>query len=142
DIKENTFVPPVVITSLQVNNKHFLNVTDSTKKVELKYNQNVFNFDFVALSYSQPDKNQYAYKLEGFDTEWNYIGNRTSATYTNLDDGTYTFKVKASNNDGVWNDKGDTIEVKILPAPWFTWWAYLIYAFIAAGIIYQIRKYS
>lgn len=142
DIKENTFVPPVVITTLQVNNKHFLNVTDSIKQVELKYNQNVFNFDFIALSYSQPDKNQYAYKLEGFDTEWNYIGNRTSATYTNLDDGTYTFKVKASNNDGVWNEKGDSFEVKVLPAPWFTWWAYLFYGVVSAFIIYQIRKYS
>ncbi|GAA3557323.1 hybrid sensor histidine kinase/response regulator transcription factor [Snuella lapsa] len=142
DINENTFVPPVSITSMQVNNKPYLNITDAVEEVVLKYNQNVFNIDFVALSYSQPSKNQYAYKLEGFDADWNYVGNKTSATYTNLDDGTYLFKVKASNNDGVWNEKGDAIVVTIRPAPWRTWWAYLIYTLIITGIILQIRKYS
>ncbi|MBJ6368080.1 hybrid sensor histidine kinase/response regulator transcription factor [Snuella sedimenti] len=141
-INENTFVPPVSITSIQVNNKPYLNITDAIEEVVLKHNQDVFNFDFVALSYSQPSKNQYAYKLEGFDADWNYIGNKTSATYTNLDDGTYLFKVKASNNDGLWNEKGDAIKVTILPAPWRTWWAYLIYTLIITGIILQIRKYS
>ena len=76
NIIENAFIPPVIITSLTVNNNPYLTITDSIKKIELDYKQNVFNFDFVALSYSQPNKNEYAYKLEGFDTDWNYIGNK------------------------------------------------------------------
>lgn len=142
DIVENSFVPPVVITALTVNNKPYLTITDSIKKIELNYKQNVFNFDFVALSYSQPNKNKYAYKLEGFDADWNYIGNKKSATYTNLDAGKYIFKVKAANNDGVWNKKGVSISMVILPAPWQTWWAYLLYAILLLGLLLIIRKYS
>ncbi|WP_242204237.1 hybrid sensor histidine kinase/response regulator transcription factor [Aestuariivivens insulae] len=142
DIVENTFVPPVSITSFKVNNKPYLNITDSISEITLKHYQNVFNFDFVALSYLQPNKNQYAYKLVGFDEDWNYVGNKKSATYTNLDDGTYTFKVKASNNDGLWNEQGTSINLRILPAPWDTWWAYLIYYSIAIGIFLVIRRYS
>ncbi|GAA4304571.1 hybrid sensor histidine kinase/response regulator transcription factor [Aestuariibaculum suncheonense] len=142
DIKQNTYEPPVSITSMQVNNKPFLSITDNIKEVSLKYDQNIFNLDFIALSYSQPLKNQYAYKLEGFDKDWNYIGNKTSATYTNIDAGTYTFKVKASNNDGLWNEIGDSITIDVLPAPWFTWWAYLLYFLLAFEIFWQIRKYS
>ncbi|MDD7887835.1 two-component regulator propeller domain-containing protein [Flavivirga sp. 57AJ16] len=142
EIIENTFVPPVTITSFNVNNKPYIKITDSTKKIILKHTQNVFNFDFVATSYSQPNKNQYAYKLEGFDKEWNYIGNKKSATYTNLDDGDYVFKVKASNNDGLWNEKGASIPITILPAPWQTWWAYLLYTLLFIGVILIFRKYS
>lgn len=142
NIAENTFIPPVTITSFKVNNKPYLNITNSTKRITLKHKQNVFNFDFVALSYSQPKKNKYAYKLEGFDLDWNYIGNKKSATYTNLDEGDYTFKVKASNNDGVWNEKGAAIPITILPAPWYTWWAYLVYIAVFAVVVFLIRKYS
>ncbi|WP_052143619.1 two-component regulator propeller domain-containing protein [Wocania ichthyoenteri] len=142
DIVENTFVPPVTITSFKVNNKPYLNITDSTDRITLKHKQNDFNFDFVALSYSQPNKNQYAYKLEGFDSDWNYIGNKKSATYTNLDEGDYVFKVKASNNDGLWNEKGATIPITILPAPWLTWWAYLLYIIVLTGLGLLILKYS
>ncbi|MBD0831636.1 hybrid sensor histidine kinase/response regulator transcription factor [Aestuariibaculum sediminum] len=142
DIKQNIYLPPVSITSMQVNNKPFLNITNETKEVTLKYNQNIFNLDFIALSYSQPLKNKYAYKLDGFDENWNYIGNKTSATYTNIDAGIYNFKVKASNNDGLWNDEGDSLIIKVLPAPWFTWWAYLLYLLLAFAIFWQIRKYS
>mgnify|MGYP000176845682 CR=1 FL=1 len=142
DIVENTFVPPVTITSFKVNNKPYLTITDSTDRITLKHKQNDFNFDFVALSFSQPNKNQYAYKLEGFDKDWNYIENKKSATYTNLDDGNYVFKVKASNNDGLWNEKGVELPITILPAPWATWWAYLLYAIILISVILLIIKYS
>ncbi|WP_418603597.1 hybrid sensor histidine kinase/response regulator transcription factor [Hwangdonia sp.] len=141
-ITENTFVPPVTITEFKVNNKPYLNISDSIQHITLKHNQNVFNFDFVALSFSQPNKNQYAYKLEGFDIEWNYIGNKKSATYTNLDSGDYIFKVKASNNDGLWNEKGAAMSLTILPAPWLTWWAYLFYALVLTAVILVVRKYS
>lgn len=141
-IIENDFIPPVIISAFQVNNKPFLNITKSVKEIILQYDQNMFSFDFVALSYSQPNKNQYAYKLEGFDPNWNYIGNKRSATYTNLDAGNYTFIVKASNDDGLWNEKGTSIKLIILPAPWKTWWAFLIYGLIFACVALMIIKYT
>ena len=141
-ITENSFVPPIYITSISVNNKSYFSSTDITKGLELTHDQNVFGFNFIALSYSQSDKNKYAYKLEGFDKDWNYIGNKKSATYTNLDPNEYVFKVKASNNDGLWNEKGQSIKITILPPFWKTWWAYLLYLFILIAAFYLIRKYS
>lgn len=142
DIIENAFIPPISITSILVNNKPRLLRDNEHKEITLKYNQNVFTFNFVAISYSQPSKNEYAYKLDGFDDDWNYVGSKKSATYTNLDSGDYTFKVKAASSNGVWNEKGETLSVKILPAPWKTWWAYLIYLLLITGIFLLIRKYS
>jgi signal transduction histidine kinase/ligand-binding sensor domain-containing protein/DNA-binding response OmpR family regulator len=141
-IVENAFIPSVYIGSILVDNKPFIEKNDAENEIELRYNQNDFSFNFVALSYSQPNKNQYAYKLEGFDTDWNYIGNKKSATYTNIDAGNYVFKVKASNSDGLWNEKGDVINVRILPAPWQTWWAYLIYLMLFITSLLVVRKYS
>ncbi|GGZ25185.1 hybrid sensor histidine kinase/response regulator [Echinicola pacifica] len=140
-IKENTFLPPIVITSLSVHNKHFLHITDSIQQIYLDHDQNVINIDFVALSYSQPEKNQYAYRLEGFDKEWNSIGNNHSATYTNLDAGEYIFRVKASNNDGLWNDEGAALPITIRSAPWRTWWAYTLYTLIIIFMVAQARRY-
>lgn len=142
EITENSFIPPVYVTSLTVNNKPYLSGNFTDRNITLTHNQNVFSFNFIALSYSQSDKNNYAYKLEGFDKDWNYVGNKKSATYTNLDAGNYTFKVKASNNDGLWNEKGQSINVKILPPFWKTWWAYLIYLILLLTILLLIRKYS
>lgn len=141
-IIENAFVPPVSITSFLVNNKPFFVEDKEARGVELNYNQNTISFNFVALSYSQPNKNQYAYKLEGFDKDWIDVGNNKSATYTNLDSGTYTFKVKAANNDGLWNEEGASMSLTIKPAPWLTWWAYLIYAVLIVVVLLIIRKYS
>ena len=142
DIDENSFIPQVLVTSILVNNKPYLSENTDKKEISLEHDQNVFSFNFVALSYSHPNKNQYAYKLEGFDKDWNYIGNKKSATYTNLDAGDYVFKIKASNSDGLWNEKGDTVIVKIKPAPWKTWWAYLLYTLFVIGALFLIRKYS
>lgn len=139
-ITENSFIPPVSITSFKVNDRRFLKKNDSLSGIILKHNQNVLDFDFVALSYSQPNKNQYAYKLDGFETKWNYVGNKKSARYTNLDAGDYTFRVKASNNDGLWNEKGESLAFTILSAPWRTWWAYSIYAFSFIGALFLIRR--
>ena len=139
-IKENVFIPPVSITGILVNNKPFLAENNSNTELTLKHNQNVFSFNFVALSYSQPTKNQYAYKLEGFDEDWNYIGNKKSATYTNLDAGEYIFKVKASNSDGLWNENYASVLVNIQPAPWKTWWAYLFYLVIILAVLWFIRR--
>lgn len=140
NIVENTFIPTVDIYSLKVSNKPFLKITDSVINVTLKHNQNDFSLDFIALSFSQPTKNNYAYKLEGFDPEWNFIGNNKMATYTNLDEGKYTFRVKASNNDGLWNEKGASLKITILPAPWKTWWAYSLYLLATLTLVYYLRK--
>ncbi|QOD62326.1 response regulator [Polaribacter haliotis] len=142
EIIENSFIPPVYVTSLFVNNQPYLSGTNIDKEITLDHNQNVFSFNFIALSYSQSDKNNYAYMLDGFDEDWNYIGNRKSATYTNLDAGNYTFKIKASNSDGLWNEKGQAVKVKILPPFWKTWWAYIIYSLLVIGALITFRKYS
>lgn len=141
-IEDNKFIPPVSITEILVNNKPFLPEDLQANKMTLTHDQNVFGFHFIALSYSQPNKNKYAYKLEGFDKDWIYIGNNKSATYTNLDAGTYVFKVKASNNHGLWNEEGASFLVNIRPAPWQTWWAYLLYGLVAFGILLIIRRYT
>ncbi|WP_373943038.1 ATP-binding protein [Polaribacter sejongensis] len=141
-ILENSFIPPVYVTSVSVNNKPYLSGSSINEKITLNHNQNVFNFNFIALSYSKSEKNEYAYRLDGFDKNWNYIGHNKSATYTNLDAGNYTFRVKASNNDGLWNEKGHSIYITILPPFWKTWWAYLIYSILIIGSLFLIRKYS
>lgn len=79
---------------------------DCLDELKLSYKDNVFSLRYAALSYCTPEKNQYAYKLDGFDKDWNYVGAQNKATYTNLPAGTYLFRVKASNNDGLWNDQG------------------------------------
>lgn len=142
EIVENSFIPPVYITSFSVNNQPYLSGIDLNKEVILNHNQNVFGFDFIALNYSKSDKNKYAYMLEGFDNDWNYIGNKRSAAYTNLDAGNYVFKVKASNSDGLWNEKGQSININILPPFWKTWWAYLVYVILISIILLLIRRYS
>jgi signal transduction histidine kinase/ligand-binding sensor domain-containing protein/AraC-like DNA-binding protein len=138
-IATNTYVPPVYITSIKVNNK-LINAWDGEEEIELAHDHNMLNFTFVALNYSQPQKNQYAVQLEGFDKDWNDLGNTNSLTYTNLDAGTYTFKVKASNNDGVWNKNGTSIKIHIAAAPWKTWWAYSIYGIIVGSILFLMRR--
>ncbi len=140
DIVDEDFVPNLDVYAINVRNKPFLRITDSIKEIKLKHDQNDFKFDFVAINFSNPDSNNYAYMLEGFDSNWNHIGNNTSANYTNLSHGTYVFKVKNSINPNSWREKPAEIKVTILPAPWKTWWAYLIYLFLASLLFYFIRK--
>lgn len=123
-IKDNTYIPPIVITAFKKFDKPVpLDTAISEKKVlEFSYQDNVFSFEFVALNYTSPEANQYAYKLEGFDKDWIYSGTRRYASYTNLEGGSYVFKVKGSNNDGVWNEAGTSIAVIITPPFWKTWW--------------------
>jgi ligand-binding sensor domain-containing protein/signal transduction histidine kinase len=130
-IKDNPYLPPVHITDFSLFNKPVpIGAKNSplkkhisqTQELVLKHDQSVFTFRFVALNYIYSEKNQYAYRMEGFDKDWNYVGNKREATYTNLDPGEYTFRVKASNNDGIWNEKGTSIKIIILPPWWRTWW--------------------
>ena len=141
-IRDNPYVPPIVITAFKKFDKPVqLDTTISEKKVlELSYKDNAFSFEFVALNYTSPEKNQYAYKLEGFDRDWVYCGTRRYASYTNLDGGTYVFRVKGSNNDGLWNEAGTSIAVIITPPFWTTWWFTTIFLVtIVASIGSTIR---
>lgn len=146
-IRTNTFIPPVYITDFQVFNKNInpggkseLLKTDIsyTKKIVLNYKQSSISFNFIALNYIISHNNQYEYRLDGLDKEWENAGMERKASYTNLDPGTYTFRVKASNNDGVWNNKGASITIVITPPFWATWWFRLIMLIIIIAVIYTI----
>jgi two-component system sensor histidine kinase ChiS len=136
-------VPPVEIVEFEIFNQPVpvgpnspLTQTISTvDTITLTHEHSVFSFNLAVLSYVSPNRNQYAYMLEGFDGQWNYVGNRRNATYTNLDPGRYVFRVKGANSQGIWNEEGRSVEVIILPPPWRTWWAYLLYLFTAVGVI-------
>ncbi len=138
-------VPQVSITNLKIFNKTVLPTDENsplkedilfTKHLFLQPEQSVFSLDFVALEYQRPKNNRYAYFLEGFEKDWNYVGTQRSATYTNLSPGDYTFKVKATNSDGVWSEKSYDLLITVLP-PWYkTWWAYTLYFLCFIGSLY------
>jgi len=149
-IKFNTVAPQVYFSDLQVFNRSVKPGPDSPIKVPiqnarqivLNYAQSVFSIEYVALNYTHTQRNSYAYKLEGFEDEWNYVGEQRKATYTNLSPGKYIFRVKASNNDGVWNETGKSLTIVIRP-PWYlSWWAYIIYASLVIAIIYGYLAYK
>ena len=143
-VRDNPHVPPVVLTQFSKFNEPVKLDTAITElpELQLSYKDSFFGFEFAALDYTNPAKNQYQYKLEGFDKDWIHAGTRRYASYTNLDGGTYTFRVKGSNNDGVWNEEGTAIKIFIAPPPWKTWWAYTLYAGASVGAIaaYLDRK--
>ncbi|RZF60289.1 hybrid sensor histidine kinase/response regulator transcription factor [Sphingobacterium corticibacterium] len=140
DLRRNTFVPPIDITNIDVNNALFRKITDSVTTIILAYNENNFSIDFTSLSYMRPEKNEFAYRLEGYDEDWNYIGNQRRAVYTNIQQGEYVFKVIGANNDGIWNERGTTLRIHVLPPPWKTWWAYLLYFILCSSLFLYIRK--
>ncbi len=150
-ISYNPYIPPVVVTQFQISNepigpksigKKVLNksivIADNLR---LSYKDNVFSFEFAALDYSSPGKNQYAYMMEGFDKNWRYTdADRRFASYTNLPHGNYKFRVIASNNHGLWNDAGAAIDITITPPFWKTRWMMTIYLALILGAILLIRK--
>jgi signal transduction histidine kinase/ligand-binding sensor domain-containing protein/DNA-binding response OmpR family regulator len=109
-------------------------------EITFRADQNVFSISFVGLSFRNAEKIQYAYQLEGFDSEWTYVSNRREVTYTNLDPGTYHFKVKAANASGVWNKSPRTLRIVVLPPFWKTPWAYGVYVFVISGFLYLYRR--
>lgn len=115
---------------------------DFTKKIRLSHQQSYsITFEYVGIYYNRNHQCSYAYKLEGFDQKWNKVGSRRAATYTNLNPGHYTFKVKAANPEGGWNELAKSIQVHILP-PWYLqWWAYLIYIALFITAFIQYRTY-
>lgn len=142
----NRNVPAVLLTDLKISNKSVIAGNDApikehisvAQEIRLDYKQN-FALSFVALNYTNPKQNQYAYKLEGFDKDWNYTGTINTASYTNLDPGHYTFRVKASNNDGVWSVHETQIKIYVKPPFWATIYAYIFYFLIIAGVLLYSR---
>lgn len=149
EIQINEFVAPVVLTSLKLFNKPVaIGAEDGllkkdisvTKEITFSHDQNIFTIDFALLNYIKPDKNKYAYQLEGFEKDWNYV-RTSSATYTNLPSGTYTFVVKGANNDGVWSTEPARLLIHVLPPIWKTWWAYCLYFIIITSAILFVTRY-
>lgn len=142
-IIENSHVPPVVITSFEVNNNPFPIDTNITQKkhIRLKHDQNYFSFEFAALDYANPERNQYAYKLDGIDEDWIQSGTRRFVNYTGIAPGTYIFRVKGSNNDGLWNEEGTSMLITITPPPWKTWWAYTLYGLLIIVILIIVIRF-
>jgi signal transduction histidine kinase/serine phosphatase RsbU (regulator of sigma subunit)/ligand-binding sensor domain-containing protein len=144
-IKDNPYIPPVVLTSFQQNAEEvdFGKAIERVKEINLTWRNNFFEFEFAALNYTLPEKNQHAYLLEGFETKWNDIGTRRYGKYTNLPGGTYTLRLKGSNNDGIWNETGTSIIITITSPPWQRWWAYTLYTIaIILIIVIFVRKHQ
>ncbi len=140
----NSVPPDVFITSIKKQNTEVLSRNElfSAKELVLRHKENAVSFEFAALNFNQPDKNQFAYMLEGQDAGWQYSGTRNFTSYTNLNAGTYTFRVKAANNDGVWNETEATLSVVVLPPWWKTWWFYslcIVAAAAAVSVYTQLR---
>lgn len=155
DIERNTYRPPVYVTDFLISNKKVVpggkdsplqHDISATKDISLSYTQSTFSFGFAALNYTTAENNQYAYRMKELNKEWIYVGNERKASYTNLASGTYTFEVKASNNDGIWNEKGTSIHIIITPPFWDTWWfkTFVLLTIAGAGFIllYYKRKFE
>ncbi|WP_177176545.1 hybrid sensor histidine kinase/response regulator transcription factor [Hyunsoonleella jejuensis] len=120
-------------------------IKSDTNVISLRHDQRVVTIDYGAVSFTRPEKNQFAYLLEGFEEDWNYVGSKMNATYTNLEPGDYTFKLKASNNDNIWNDASAILKIQVQSPWWKTIWAYIAYIicfglFVLVGM-YSYRKY-
>ncbi len=146
-LRENRVPPPVVLTQVLKLNKPLEHGGSGPgiRDLVLSHRDNVVTFEFAGLDYAAPEKNRYLHKLEGFDPDWVDLGSVRRVTYTNLEAGSYSFLVRASNNDGVWSQRGLTVALQVLPPPWRTWWAYGLYGLITGAMLLayaraQLRK--
>lgn len=150
EIIDNPIIPNILFTDFKIFNKS-VKVGDENDvldkhiskvdHIRLKHWQSVFSFEFTAINYNSTSKNQYAYMMEGFDSDWQQVGTMRSATYTNLNPGDYIFRVKATNNDGLWNETGISLKVTILPAWWETWTFRILLLLLIAAFIVLFFKY-
>jgi signal transduction histidine kinase len=139
---DNPHIPPIVITKFSIFNQVTSTNLPADEHFELTYEENFLSFDFAALDYNDPGKNQYAYSMEGVDEDWVHAGARNHADYPNLAPGEYVFHVIGSNSDGVWNNEGTTVRITIQPPVWGTWWFRTIILFaLIAGVFggYRLR---
>ncbi|MCV9385368.1 ligand-binding sensor domain-containing protein [Reichenbachiella ulvae] len=146
----NPHIPPVYLTDFKIFNKKVEIDSENsplkehisvTNHLSLDYNQNVFSFEYTSLNYTRSDQNQFAFKLEGLEEDWNYVGTQKNAAYSNLAPGEYVFRVKSANNDGIWNEEGVKLHITVLPPWWLTWWAYTLAVIFTILIVYFIVKY-
>jgi diguanylate cyclase (GGDEF)-like protein len=146
-LRQSNVAPPVVLTSVSVGHRPIAGPADQAKQIRLGYRDNVLSFDFAALDFTAPQRNRFAYKLENFDAEWVPLSGRRGVTYTNLRAGSYTFRLRAANSDGRWNEEGLSVGVHVAAAPWATGWAYSGYgltgiAFVFGLVRMQRRKFE
>ncbi|MBK7629262.1 MAG: hypothetical protein IPJ23_00710 [Ignavibacteriales bacterium] len=135
-IKSNNYIPPVVITSIKVFNEH---IKGEPKELVLDYKKNFISFEFSSLDFSDPRDNQYSFMLEGLQNEWQVTESSSRiATYTNLSPGTYVFKVRGSNSDGIWSDSYASIKIVILNPFWQTWWFIILAVILLASFLYYL----
>lgn len=153
-VEEESF-PPIVITNVKVYNRPWSSMAprekekisredpDAATRLTFNHRQNNFNIEFATLAYANPAQVKYAYKLDGFDTEWHYTdASRRFAYYNNLGSGTYTFLLKATNGNNIWNPAIRSLQVKILPPPWLTWWAWTLYLLLALLLLYAALRFA
>ncbi len=154
EIVDNPQIPTIAITEFRIGNQPISHLDsasvltksiNATTEIHLSHEQNMISFVYAALDYVNPGKNQYAYQMKGLSDQWIQAENSRLANFTNLDPGTYTFTVKGTNNDGLWNEQGASVKIIITPPWWQTWWAYGIYllliiAIVAVIIVIQMRR--
>ncbi|MEZ4775919.1 MAG: two-component regulator propeller domain-containing protein [Bacteroidia bacterium] len=150
-ITPNPYIPPVVFTDLHVFNQyvpinggdHLLEKSlDHTRKLIFRHDKAIFSIGFSALNYVSPENNRYAFRLNGLESHWNYSVGKSSANYTIQEAGTYTFMLKGANNDGIWNPEIRTLEITVLPPPWKSWWAFMIYGLTMFGALIALIRFT
>ena len=144
DVRPNPVAPKVSLTGFEIFNEPAKVDLSGREPIQLSYKQDFISFEFAAFDFQAPQKNQYSYKLEGFDKDWIQAGNRRFATYTNVPGGQYVFRVRASNSDGVWNEKGVAVPIFITPPVWQTWWfigllIVVVGALVAGGFRWRLN---
>jgi len=152
EIVDNPHQPSVVITDLQIFNKSveigaeignsvvLTRAITATDAVELSFREKIFTFEFAGLHYVSPQQNRYAYMMEGFEEDWNYVGDRRFATYTSLPPGEYTFRVKAANSDGIWNEQGASLQLTVTPPFWQTAWFRIAGLGFVSGLVLAAHR--
>lgn len=147
-LTNNVLAPKIKLKELRISNQPIAvaesgplpNALDALKVLELDHYQSSFSIDYVGINYTRGNQNNYAYRLKGFEENWNYVGNSSSANYTNIRPGNYTFELNASNSDGTWNEEPFILPITIRPPWWSTNVAYLIYVLIFSGLLFVFYK--
>ena len=150
ELKLSEYKPKIILTDFQIFNKSIEPGDNSAlktsisfaDKIDLNYDQNVITIKFASMDFNSSEQIQYSYKLEGFDKDWVKNVSLNSATYTNLDPGSYIFKVKSTNSDGFWSDNLASIKIVIAPPVWKTPWAYIFYLMLIGSGIFAVRKFE
>lgn len=144
EIEASTFEPPVLLTGFRkmAKKEKTHRALIDVPRVEVSYRDLGFTFEFASLDYTSPERNRYQYQLVGFDDDWIDAEGRNFATYTNLNGGLYTFQVRGTNSDGVWSPHQASIEVRVIPPPWKTWWAYTLYVLAGLAAVAGYVRYK